>query len=87
MAPGSVVEPGTVKRFKSRLNDDHIVDVSQQDFDKWHKYFKERIGVELASLASPPLAKARSLLFGPVSAGAKLGAASGTSPNWFTDRS
>lgn len=47
MAPGSIVEPGAVKRFKSRLNDGHIVDVNEQDIEKWKKYFKERIGVEL----------------------------------------
>ena len=47
MAPGSIVEPGTVKRFKSRLNDGHIVDVHEQDVEKWKKYFKERIGVDI----------------------------------------
>ena len=47
MAPGSIVEPGTVKRFKSRLNDGHIVDVNEQDIEKWKKYFKERIGVDI----------------------------------------
>ena len=47
MAPGSIVEPGTVKRFKSRLNDGHVVEVNEHDFDKWQKYFKERIGVEI----------------------------------------
>lgn len=49
MAPGSVVEPGTIKRFKSRLNDGHIVEVSEQNFDKWDKYFRERIGVTIAA--------------------------------------
>ena len=47
MAPGSVVEPGTIKRFKSRLNDGHIVEVSEQDFNKWDEYFKVRIGVPI----------------------------------------
>ena len=47
MAPGSVVEPAAIKRFKSRLNDGHIVDVSEQDFDKWNRYFKERIGTAI----------------------------------------
>ena len=57
MAPGSIVEPGTVKRFKSRLNDGHIVDVSQQDFEKWQKYFKERIGVEIKLPEKTPAPK------------------------------
>lgn len=47
MTPGSIVEPGAIKRFKSRLNDRHIVEVHEQDFEKWQKYFKERVGVEL----------------------------------------
>lgn len=47
MAPGSIVEPAAIKRFKSRLNDGHIVDVSEHNFDKWQKYFKERIGVAI----------------------------------------
>lgn len=48
MAPGSIVEPAAIKRFKSRLNDGHIVEVNEHDFDKWQKYFKERIGVTIA---------------------------------------
>ena len=47
MTPGSVVEPGTVKRFKSRLNDGRIVEVSEQNFDKWDEYFKVRVGVSI----------------------------------------
>lgn len=47
MAPGSIVEPGAVKRFKSRLNDGHIVEVCEQDFEKWQKYFRERIGIDI----------------------------------------
>ena len=53
MAPGSIVEPGTVKRFKSRFNDGHIVEVHEHDFEKWQKYFKERIGVELKMPEAP----------------------------------
>lgn len=47
MTPGSIVEPGAIKRFKSRLNDRHIVEVHEQDFEKWQRYFKDRVGVEL----------------------------------------
>lgn len=53
MAPGSVVEPGAIKRFKSLLNDGHIVEVPEQDFDKWDRYFKERIGVAIQIPAEP----------------------------------
>ena len=47
MIPGSTVEPGSIKRFKSRLNDGHIVEVSEQNFDKWDNYFRERIGTPI----------------------------------------
>ena len=47
LEPGSVVEPGNVKRFKSRLNDGHIVEVTERDFDRWNAYFKGRFGVEI----------------------------------------
>lgn len=43
MVPGSVVEPGSIKRFKSRLNDGKIVEVTEQNFNKWDKYFRERL--------------------------------------------
>lgn len=53
MAPGSFVEPGAVKRFKSRLADGHIVEVPEHDFDKWAEYFKVRFGVTLIKPEEP----------------------------------
>lgn len=47
MIPGSVVEPGSVKRFKSRLNDGHIINIHENDIDKWDEYFKARFGVPI----------------------------------------
>lgn len=47
MVPGSVVEPETTKRFKSRLKDGHIINVHEQDIDKYKEYFRVRHGVEL----------------------------------------
>lgn len=42
--PGSVVELGSIKRAKSRLNDRYIVEVTAKDFDAWNEYFKEKFG-------------------------------------------
>ena len=53
VAPGSVVEPGVIKRFKSRLNDGHIVEVSEQNFARWDKYFRERIGTPIQAPKEP----------------------------------
>ena len=47
MVPGSIVEPSTIKRFKSRLTDGHIIEVTEQNFDKWQEVFKGRYGVTL----------------------------------------
>ena len=47
MLPGSVVEPSTIKRFKSRLNDHYIVHVSDKDRAQWDNYFRVRLGTEI----------------------------------------
>lgn len=49
ITPGSIVEPGNIKRFKFRLTNGYIVNVSEHDFDKWREYFKVRFGVEIAA--------------------------------------
>ena len=53
ITPGSIVEPGNIKRFKFRLSNGYIVKVSEQDFDKWREYFKVRFGVEIAATGGP----------------------------------
>lgn len=55
MAPGSVVEPAAIKRFKSRLIEGRIVEVNEQNFDKWCEYFKVRAGVTLELPAEKPV--------------------------------
>lgn len=50
--PGSVVEPGSVKWFKTRLKDRYIIEVNAHNFDLWREYFKAKYGVELAPLDS-----------------------------------
>lgn len=42
MAPGSVVEPAAIKRFRSRLAEGRIVEVNEQNFSKWEEYFRVR---------------------------------------------
>ena len=49
ITPGSLVEPGNIKRFKFRLNNGNIVEVSEHDFDKWREYFNTRFGVDIAA--------------------------------------
>lgn len=47
---GSVVEPTTVKAFKSRLQQRHIIDVNEQNIDKWSQYFINRHGIDLTEV-------------------------------------
>lgn len=48
IAPGSIVEPGAIKRFKARCRDGSIIEVTEHDFDKWAHYFEVRFGVSLS---------------------------------------
>lgn len=45
--PGSVVEPGSTKWFKTRLKDKTIVEINAHNFKQWAEYFKEKFGVTL----------------------------------------
>ena len=44
---GSIVEPTEVRAFKSRLQQRHIVDVSEQNIEKWALYFLNKFGIDL----------------------------------------
>jgi len=54
MAPGSVVEPAAIKRFKSRVAEGRIVEVTEHNFSKWREYFKVRMNVEIAAIGGVP---------------------------------
>ena len=47
MLPGSVVDPDSIKMFKTKLKDHVIIEVSAQNFDRWNEYFKNKFGVEI----------------------------------------
>lgn len=50
MVPGSAVEPGSIKRFKTRLRDRDIIEVSEQGFDSWNNYFLSKFGVPIGPI-------------------------------------
>ena len=58
LLPGSVVDPATTKRFKSRLNDRVIVEVTAGTFEAWKAYFKTKFGVDLHWPEAKTVAKA-----------------------------
>ena len=44
---GSIVEPAGIKRFKHRVLEGHIVEVNEQNFERYADFFKQRYGVDL----------------------------------------
>lgn len=50
---GSIVEPAEIKRFKHRLLEGHIVEVNEQNFDKYADFFKQRYGIDLPMIEQP----------------------------------
>ena len=50
---GSIVEPAGIKRFKHRLLEGHIVEVNEQNFDKYADFFKQRYGIDLPAIKKP----------------------------------
>lgn len=47
MLPGSIVEPGNIKRVKTRIKDRYIVEVGEHNIDKWREYFAEKYHVSI----------------------------------------
>ena len=47
---GSIVEPAGIKRFKHRVLEGHIVEVNEQNFERYADFFKQRYGVDLPSI-------------------------------------
>lgn len=50
---GSVVEPADMKDFRYRLQQKHVVEVNEQNFDKYQKFFKSKYNVTLKPLTEP----------------------------------
>jgi len=48
--PGSIVEPGNIKWFKTRLKDKVIIEVDAYNFNWWNEYFKAKYGVDLTKV-------------------------------------
>lgn len=47
MLPGTVVVPGNVKWFKTRVKDNLIVEVAAHNIDIWEEYFTAKYGVSI----------------------------------------
>ncbi len=51
---GSVVDPTGIKRFRFRLQEKHIVEVTEQNFEQYATLFEQRYGVTIPKLDEVP---------------------------------
>ena len=49
---GSIVDPTSVKAFRSRLQQRHIVDINEANLEEWVQFFKNRHGINLSDKLS-----------------------------------
>ena len=47
LTPGTPVEPANIKRFKSRLGERDIIEVTDGMLDMWEAYFVDKFGVSI----------------------------------------
>jgi len=47
---GSIVDPTSVKAFRSRVQQKHIVDVNEANLPEWIEFFKNRHGIDLSDM-------------------------------------
>lgn len=53
LTPGTPVKPEDIKRFKSRLNERDIIEVTAGTLDMWDDYFVGKFGVSIKSQPEP----------------------------------
>lgn len=51
---GSITDPVEIKRFRFRLQEGHIVEVTEQNFEKYASFFKQRFGIDIPGLGDVP---------------------------------
>ena len=49
---GDIVSPTSIKTFRSRLQQRHIVDVDETNVAEWAEFFKNRHGIDLSDKLS-----------------------------------
>ena len=54
---GSIVGPTSVKTFRSRLQQRHIVDIDEANIAEWAEFFKNRHGIDLSDKLAQYIAK------------------------------
>lgn len=50
MVVGSIVEPTDLRDFNYRLREKHIVEITEQNYEKYKYFFKQRFGIDLPNI-------------------------------------
>lgn len=50
VSTGSVIDPVEIKRFRFRLQEGHIVEVTEQNFEQYATLFEQRYGITIPKL-------------------------------------
>ena len=51
---GSIINPVEIKRFRFRLQEGHIVEVTEQNFEQYATLFRQRYGINIPKLDKIP---------------------------------
>lgn len=51
---GSTIEPAGIKRFRFRLQEGHIVEVTEHNFEQYATLFEQRYGITIPKLDEVP---------------------------------
>ena len=54
VSTGSVINPVEIKRFRFRLQEGHIVEVTEQNFEQYATLFEQRYGITIPKLDEVP---------------------------------
>lgn len=54
VSTGSVIDPVEIKRFRFRLQEGHIVEVTEQNFEQYATLFEQRYGITIPKLDEVP---------------------------------
>lgn len=49
ISAGSIIEPVDIRNFRYRLQEKHIIEVTEQNFNSYRVFFKQRFGVDIGA--------------------------------------
>lgn len=49
ISAGSMIEPADIRNFRYRLQEKHIIEVTEQNFNSYRVFFKQRFGVDIGA--------------------------------------